>query len=138
VAGATTAAAATAAPRKAPGWIGGAGAGRSKHRKLNRRLLARALGAGNLLLLIDDNLLKALVAAITDIFVNRHVEKPFPSTPRVGTGAKFNYTARASGHVPAAIDADGLAGNELTCGKQHGGAANFIRRAEETDRDALG
>lgn len=72
VAGATTAAATAPSAGEAARRSGGARANRGEHRELDRRLLAGALGAGDLLLLIDDDLFEALVAFITDVFVNRH------------------------------------------------------------------
>lgn len=68
--------AATASAREATGRSRRTiGTGRGKHGKLNRGVLARALRAANLLLFVNYNLLEALITAITDIFVNRHVKQ---------------------------------------------------------------
>src|SRR6266446_1626591 len=45
---------------------------RAEHRKLNRVLLPRALRAGNLLRLVQHNLLKVRLAILANVFVNRH------------------------------------------------------------------
>ena len=70
-AAATTTAAAPAgeAARRRGGM---AGAGRGENGKLDRGFLARALGAGDLLLLVDDNLLKALAAVFANVLVDGH------------------------------------------------------------------
>ncbi len=45
---------------------------RAKHRKLNRVPLPRALRAGNLLRLVQHNLLKVRLAILANVFVDRH------------------------------------------------------------------
>src|SRR5271157_1561562 len=72
VAGAAATAAAASAREAARGRGGFAGTGRGENGKLDRGFLAGALGAGDFLLLVDDNLLKALVAVFADVFVNGH------------------------------------------------------------------
>jgi hypothetical protein len=72
VAGATAAATPTTAARKSAGRRGRAARGGGKHRKLNRCFLTGTLGAGNLGLLIDDDLFEVFVADIADIFVDGH------------------------------------------------------------------
>ena len=84
VAGTTATAAATTTAGETTGRSGRAGAGRDEHGKLDSGLLAGALGAGNLLLLVDHNLLEALVTAITDVFVNGHVENLSGAAPLLG------------------------------------------------------
>jgi hypothetical protein len=74
VAGTTATTATTASTGEPPGRSGGAGSGCGEHGKLDCSLLAGALGAANLLLLVDHDLLKALIAAITHVFINRHIE----------------------------------------------------------------
>jgi hypothetical protein len=81
VAGAATAATSTA-PRKPSGGAGSSiGPGRSKHGQLNSGFLARALRAGNFLLLIDYDFLEALVASVANVFVDRHEPESFLSLP---------------------------------------------------------
>ena len=46
--------------------------GGGEDRKLNAGLLAGTLGAGDFLLLVEDNLLEAGVALFTQVFVDRH------------------------------------------------------------------
>ena len=78
----TATAAAASSPRKTTGGGGStAGASRGEDRELNCGFVAGALRAGNLLLLVDDNFLKALVAVFADIFVDRH--EPIPSEKQV-------------------------------------------------------
>src|ERR1700723_1282257 len=50
---------------------------RGKHRKLNLVLLPGALRAGDLLLPIDHNFLKFVLAVFADIFVDRHCSPSF-------------------------------------------------------------
>src|SRR6266581_4417681 len=74
---AASAAAATATSARGPAeWLGRraiAGAiCRAEHRELNRVLLPRALRAGNLLRLIQHNLLKVRLAILANVLVNRH------------------------------------------------------------------
>ena len=72
-----SATATTAASRKSAGGLGRSAVARSVRRsedgKLNGVSLARALGAGDLPLLVDHDLLKARVAIVADVFVDRHV-----------------------------------------------------------------
>src|SRR5208282_5623926 len=71
VAGAAATAAAAASAREAARGRGGfAGTGRGENGELDRGFLAGALGAGDFVLLVDDNLFKALVAVFADVFVN--------------------------------------------------------------------
>src|SRR5690242_10159351 len=77
---AATAAAARAAPSRRSRGLGGravaATIGGGKDRKLDRGLLARALGAGYFLLLVDDDLLEAGLAGVAQIFVDGHGSVP--------------------------------------------------------------
>ena len=78
----TATAAAASSPRKTTGGGGRtAGASCGEDRELNRGFLAGAFRAGNLLLLVDDNFLEALVAVFANIFVDRH--EPIPSEKQV-------------------------------------------------------
>jgi hypothetical protein len=74
VAAATATAAAASAAGEASGRRRRAGAvsGRGKDGKLDRGLLAGALGAGDLLLLVDHDLLEMLFAVFADVFVDGH------------------------------------------------------------------
>jgi hypothetical protein len=76
VAGASTAATTTtAAGEGSGGFRRGAVAGAigsSKNGKLNRVAFARALRAGNLLLLVEHNLLEVRLAILTNVFVDGH------------------------------------------------------------------
>jgi hypothetical protein len=74
VAGAAATAAASAPAREAAGRRRGTGASRGEHGKLNRGFLARTLRAGDFRLLVDYDLFEALIATVTDIFVDGHVE----------------------------------------------------------------
>ena len=47
--------------------------GGAENRKLNRVLLARALGAGDFLLLVDDDFLEFRGAIVANVFVDWHV-----------------------------------------------------------------
>ena len=77
VAAATAAAAASSAttgegtgrPRRA---VAGTGRG-AEDGKLNRSFLAGALGAGDFLLLIDDDLFELGLAVVADVFVDGHL-----------------------------------------------------------------
>src|SRR5271167_1719925 len=72
VAAATTAAA-TAATGGAAGRSGGAArAGRGEDGKLDRGFFAGALGAGDFLLLIDDDFFELRLAVVADVFVDGH------------------------------------------------------------------
>ena len=76
VAGATAPATTASSARKSVRRFGrGSAAGtvaRTEHRKLNRIPLASALGAGNLLRLIQHNLLKVRLAIFANVFVYGH------------------------------------------------------------------
>src|SRR6266851_5063708 len=76
---AATAPTATTAARGAAGGLSGSAVTRTvrraEHRKLNRALLPRALRAGNLLRLVQHNLLKVRLAILANIFVDRHCPK---------------------------------------------------------------
>jgi hypothetical protein len=76
VAAATAAAATTATTRESAGWLGRraiTGAiRRAENRELNRVLLPRALRAGNLLRLIQHDLLKLRLAILANVFVDGH------------------------------------------------------------------
>jgi len=73
MAGAAATAAAAASAGGAAGGRGGiAGASRGENGKLDRGLLAGAFGAGDFLLLVDDNLFKVLVTVFADVFVDGH------------------------------------------------------------------
>lgn len=76
VTGATAATATTASARKTVGrlrgsTVRGAVAG-AENRELYRVSLARALRAGNLLLLVQHNLLEVRLAILTNVLVNGH------------------------------------------------------------------
>jgi hypothetical protein len=74
VAAAAATAAAASAAGEATGRSGGATrAGCGKDGKLDRGFLAGTLGAGDLLLLVNHNLLKVLLAVFADIFVDGHL-----------------------------------------------------------------
>src|SRR6266478_766862 len=60
--------------------------------KLNAGLLAGALGAGDFLLLIDDNLLKAGFALFANVFIDGHGGCSFDLFRRFGVG--FDYSRR--------------------------------------------
>jgi hypothetical protein len=49
-----------------------AGTSRGKHGELNGRLFAGTLGAGDFLLLVDDDFFEVFVAGITNVFVDGH------------------------------------------------------------------
>ena len=76
VAAATAAAATTAAGKSAGGFrrraVARAG-GRAEYRELNRVFLAGTLGAGDFLLLVDNDLLESGAAVFANVFVNRHL-----------------------------------------------------------------
>jgi len=76
VAGAPAAATTAAASGKPSRRLGGNAVARPvrgrKNRKLYRVPLARALRAGNLLLLVEHDLLKVRLAIFANVFVNRH------------------------------------------------------------------
>jgi len=71
-----------------------------ENRQLNRGFLAGALRAGNFLLLVDHDFFEALIAVVTNVFVDRHFE-PFSRQRLRVRGAKLNYIKRLSSHVPA-------------------------------------
>ena len=73
VTAATAAAAAAATARGATRGSGGtAGARRGEDGELDRGFLAGALGAGDFLLLVDDDFFELGFAIFTDVFVDRH------------------------------------------------------------------
>src|SRR6266850_5162793 len=76
VAAATAAAATAPAAREPARRFGGCAVAspirRTENGKLNRVLLPRALRAGNLLRLVQHNLLKVRLAILADVFVYRH------------------------------------------------------------------
>ena len=76
IAAATAAAATAATTREFSGWLrrrAVTGAiRRAEHRKLNRVLLPRALRAGNLLRLVQNDLLKVRLTILANVFVDRH------------------------------------------------------------------
>jgi len=76
MAGAATTAA-TAARRESSGGLGRSAIARTirraEHRKLNGVLLPGAFWAGNLLRLVQHNLLKVRLAILTNVFVNWHI-----------------------------------------------------------------
>jgi hypothetical protein len=74
-------AAATTATTRSSGrhWCGGRGRSaisvsvrRAKHRKLNGIFLSRALGAGNFLILVQDNPFEWRFTIVANVFVNGH------------------------------------------------------------------
>src|SRR5882724_3911140 len=76
VAAASAATATTATTRESSRWLRRGAVARAirraEHRELNRVLLPRALRAGNLLRLVQDDLLKVRLAILADVFVDRH------------------------------------------------------------------
>ena len=74
MAAATATAAAASSTGKASGRRGRAGtvAGGGKDGKLDRGFLAGALGAGDFLLLVDDNFFEVFFAVFADVFVDGH------------------------------------------------------------------
>ncbi len=76
IAAASAAAATAATTRESSGWLRGCAVTgairRAEHRELNRVLLPRALRAGNLLRLVQYDLLKVRLAILANIFVNWH------------------------------------------------------------------
>src|SRR5258708_14626268 len=85
VAAATAPAAAASAASEAAGRCGGtARDGRGKDGKLDRGFLAGALGAGDFLLLVDDDLFEVLFAVFADVFVDGH--------GILGCGYRINYS----------------------------------------------
>jgi hypothetical protein len=78
MAGTAAATAASAASGEASGGVGGAvGTGGSKDGQLDSGFFARALWAGDFLLLVNDDFLEARAAVVADIFVNWHCSDPF-------------------------------------------------------------
>lgn len=63
---------ATASARKPAGGSGAARSGSGKDGQLNRCFLAGTLGAGDFLLLVDDDFFKVFVAFFADVFVDGH------------------------------------------------------------------
>src|SRR6266403_5885585 len=86
VAAATATAATASAAGEAAGRRGRAGAvpGRGKDGKLDRGFLAGTLGAGDFLLLGDDDLLEVFLAVFADVFVDGHGV--------LGRGYRTNYS----------------------------------------------
>jgi hypothetical protein len=74
VAAATATTAAASAAGEATGRRGRAGAVacRGKYGKLDRSFFAGALGAGDLLLFVDDDFLEVFFAVFADVFVDGH------------------------------------------------------------------
>jgi hypothetical protein len=73
VAAATAAAAASAAGGAAGRSGGAAGACPGEDGELDRGFLAGALGAGDFLLLVDDDFFKLGFAVFADVFIDRHL-----------------------------------------------------------------
>src|SRR5882762_9299917 len=73
---AATAAATAATTRESSGWLGRRAVTgairRTENRELNRVLLARALRAGNLLRLVQNDLLKVRLAILANVFIYGH------------------------------------------------------------------
>lgn len=104
-----------------------------KHGKLNRGFLAGTFRASDFLLLIDHDFLEPLVAAIANVFVNRHVQGS-PKWRQNWEGASPNYIAPASGHVPAAVYADGLTGDEFALRQHDRDLRDFVYIAKKAHR----
>jgi hypothetical protein len=83
VAAATAAAAASAATRARGGFCGTAGHCGAEDGKLDAGLLAGALGAGDLLLAVDDDFFELGFAVVADVFVDGHARFLY---------VKFNYS----------------------------------------------
>lgn len=80
VTAATTAAAATSTARRAAGWRRGTGGPRrGKDRKLDGGPFAGALGAGDFLLLVDDDFFEVRLAVVANVFVDGHRVTPVDS-----------------------------------------------------------
>src|SRR5260370_42309991 len=98
VAAATAAAATAASARESAGWFGRSAIARpirrAEHRKLNRILLPRALRAGNLLRLVQHNLLKVRLAVLTNVFVNRHLQTSIDSCKRLYQSHQSFYSPK--------------------------------------------
>src|SRR6266850_8245570 len=77
IAAATAAAATAATTRESSGWLGRRAVTgairRTENRELNRVLLARALRAGNLLRLVQNDLLKVRLTILTNVFIYGHL-----------------------------------------------------------------
>lgn len=84
VAAAATAAAAASATGEASGRRGGGVAGRGEYGELNCGFLAGALGAGDLLLLVDHDFFEVRLAVVADVFVDGH--------GLLGRGYLMNYS----------------------------------------------
>jgi len=86
VAATTATAAAASAAGEASGWRGRAVASRGKDGKLDRGFLAGALGAGNFLLLVNDDFFEVFFAVFADVFVDGH----WPIPERVSLLNKYS------------------------------------------------
>jgi len=73
-----------------------AGAGRGKDGELNGGLFAGTLGAGDFLLLVDDDFFEAFVAGIANVFVDGHGDEDLSRKCRA-VPANSDYTAGRSG-----------------------------------------
>jgi hypothetical protein len=82
VAAATASAAATAAGRTGGGFWGAASYGRAEDRQLDLGVFAGALGAGDFLLAVDDDLFELGFAVVADVFVDGHT-RSFYWTPKL-------------------------------------------------------
>jgi hypothetical protein len=80
IAAATAATATASATGESARWLGRSAVARSircaENRKLQGILLPRAFRAGNLLRLIQHNLLEVRLAILTNVFINRHLYVP--------------------------------------------------------------
>jgi hypothetical protein len=66
--------------------------------KLNGRFLAGTLGAGDFLLLVDDDFFEAFVAGVADVFVDRHGDEHLSRDCRgYGPGRQINIVPQESG-----------------------------------------
>ncbi len=73
MAAATAAAAATSTARRTTRRSGGStGASCGENGKLDGGFFASALGAGDFLLLVDDDFFELRLAVVADVFVDRH------------------------------------------------------------------
>jgi len=81
VAAATAAAAAPTTPGGATGRSGGAsGAGCGEDGELDGGFFAGALGAGDFLLLVDDDFFEVRLAVVANVFVDGHLVTPLDSS----------------------------------------------------------
>src|SRR5260370_36234045 len=98
VAAATTAAATTASARKSARFRRSAIARpirRAEHRKLNRVPLSCALRAGNLLLLVQYDLLEVRLAILANVFVDGHIGFLSVSSPIIAATANKRALQKA-------------------------------------------